>query len=174
MEIVLVEGKLFLSKLIMGSIGYNVSHCAMRYSDPESRWIVHSSLGGVNPDWWDKFRERYASSFRFKAKFSCADEALDAVVAKIGHKDYDYLGLIGFGIVIWLKKAGFNIKKNPLGSGNSYMCTEVIVEFFRECNLRDPSLKFKEFDSELTDPGEMLDYLKSRIDAFDFLDEAAA
>jgi hypothetical protein len=174
MEIVLVEGKMFLAKLIMSSIGYRVSHCAMRYSDPEARWIVHSSLGGVNPDWWDKFKEKYANTIRFKAKFACADEALDAVVAKIGHKKYDYFGLIGFGLVILLGRLGIKIKKNPLGSGNSYMCTEVIVEFFYECNRRDPSLQFKEFDSELTDPGELLDYLKSRTDAFDSMDAVTA
>lgn len=173
MEIAMVEGTRFLSKVIMKSLNCKVSHCAMRYSAPDERWIVHSSLNGVYPDWWDKFCLNYAEKTRFKAKFACADQALDNVVESLGHKNYDYLSLFGFAVVILLRKIGINLKKNPLGQANSYMCTEIVVAFFIECNKLNPALSFREFDPDLTDPGMLLDYLKMRVDAFDMIVEAA-
>jgi len=171
MQIVMVEGTKFLSKVIMSFINHRVSHCAMRYSNPEDRWIVHSSIGGVRPDWWDLFQVKYKNGYFFTAKFSCADQALDNVVQKIGHKDYDYWGLVGFGLILALRKIGIKIDKNPLGSGGAYLCTEAIVEFFKECNRLQPELSIREFDSELTDPGELLEYLKMRVDIFEYAPE---
>lgn len=177
MQVILAEGKAVLSRLIMSWTGHKVSHCGMRYSSPEQRWMVHAFLSGVTPDWYDQFCPRYANQFIFQAKFACADEALDTVVKNLGHKSYDYLSLVGFGIVLVLRKLGIDLKKNPLGQSNSFMCTEIVVAWLKECNRLNPALCFKEFDPELTDPGMLLDYLRMRVDQFDeipFVTVAAA
>lgn len=165
MRVVLCQGKMIFAKLIMRVIEYPVSHAALRYSSPDEEWIVHSSVGGIQPDWWFWFEKRYSAFWTFRAKFACADQALDQVVKRLGDHHYDYLSLVGFALVILLRKVGISIR-NPLGSKNAFMCTELVSEWMRECNKLDETLKLKEFDSELLDPQMLMDYLRYRSDLF--------
>ena len=166
MEIILTKGESGLSNSIAWSIQYPLSHVALRYAGIESDWMVHSTMGGVQPEWWLFFERRYKKIYRFKLNFRHSEVAIDRVVEKIGHKKYDYKSIVGFALVLLLRRAGIYLKKNPLGDNKSYMCTEVVVEFLNECNKLDPSFDFKKFDSELTDPKMILDYLRKRSDVF--------
>jgi hypothetical protein len=161
-------GKYPLSKVIAWCIEFPVSHCCLRYTEDDGKWLVHSVESGVIPDWWHCWAQRYNGILRFKARFSCADKALDGVVRKLEHKSYGYVSIIGFGIKELLRKLGINIK-NILGDKNTFMCSEVTIEWLKESARLDPSLRLPQFDSENTNPKELISYLRSRPDLFEEL-----
>jgi hypothetical protein len=169
MELILAEGKGFSSKLIKFFTGGQYSHVAFRYSGAESEWMVHSTIGGVQPEWWYHFQNKYPKILRIKCKFSCADLAADNLIKQIGHKKYGYLTFIGIGLYIIIKKLGFAPGKNPFANPKTYLCTEIFSEFIKEVNMINAGLKIKEFDSEILTPKEIFEYVKTRPDLFEVL-----
>lgn len=173
MEVILAEGKGLSSKLIKFFTKSNWTHVAMRYSPPDDGWLVHATIGGVQPEWWWYFAsKKYVQVKQYRAKFDVADTALDKVILKFAHKQYDYLAFIGFGVYIlvnWISKYLLKkdaIKINPFGSMDAFMCSEFTAEWLNECNRMDPSLKLKHFDPSLTAPTDIDVYLMSRPDLF--------
>ena len=169
MEIVFGRGKKILSYVIAYFEGFPVSHCALRYSEDEGRWLVQAVESGVTPDWWQYWIQRYTNILRFKAKFDCADQALDNTVNQIGDTSYNFLALLGFAIKKILATIGIQIK-NPLGLKNTYMCSEAVCIFLVECNKLNPALKFIEFDSNDTDPIILINYFRSLPELFEEID----
>lgn len=163
-EVILVAGQGFLPKLIMKLTRGRVSHAALRYSGAESNWLIHSTIGGVQPDWWFYFKQRYPLIYRFRTKFAGADAAADAVVKRLAHADYDYPGLIGQGIAIVT-----GMKTNPWGSGVKFRCTELIVAWHAECNAINPDLDLLVCNPEMIDPQMLDDYYRTRGDLFDLV-----
>jgi hypothetical protein len=161
MEIIFVEGSTFLSGIIKKFTNSRYSHCAARYSSPDSQWIVHASIGGVQPDWWFSFSKRYLSMRRYLVLFSEGDQALDAVVKKIAHAPYDYGGLIGHGLSMVL-----GLKNNPFGNRKKYKCTELITEWHEECMKINKSLSIPFHNSELITPEFIIRLYDSRKDLF--------
>lgn len=159
MEIVSVEGHGIFAWLIKKVTKSNKTHVALRYSGEESNWIVHASIRGVQPEWWYFFKDRYKNISRFRCDFDCADSAIDLVVKRIGHKEYDIPGVFGYGIYMLQNKLGLKRKTNPLGSANRHWCTDVIIAFFKACNELDPTLGLKEFKDELTTPKQIEEYI---------------
>lgn len=133
MEVVLAQGTAPLSRLIMWATKGSYSHTALRYGGVEDEWMVHAFIHGVVPEWSSYFFDHYPKTKRFKViKFEKeAEEALDAIVQKHRHRKYDYGSLVGAALVMLLGKVGIRIK-NPLGSRQAFMCTELIAEWMNE------------------------------------------
>jgi len=162
MEIITVGGKGLLPWLIKKLTRSDKSHVALRYSPPEDNWMIHSAIGGVQPEWWEFFKKKYTSISRFRCNFECADKAADKLVTKIGDDDYDYLGLFGYAWYLFQTKIlRINRMGNPWGSRDRHWCTDVIVDFFEICNELDPTLGLKKFENEMTTPEEIEQYLLS-------------
>jgi len=156
MEIILAQGKQPLARAIQQAVGYKYSHAALRYT--HSQWMIHSSIGGVQPEWWYHFQKRYGNIRRYNCLFDCADKAAENLVKQIGHKQYAYTTLIGSGLVLAFDTLGIHIK-NPFKSNNAFFCTKVILHFFKKCNELDSSLKLKEYISEALTPKDIGEYL---------------
>jgi len=160
MEIIFCEGKSLISKAIMlfsSKRGCEkVSHVAIRYSEPEHEWMVEASCFGVEPDWWQYFIKRYDTIYRYRYKPEGGDAALDKLIDKYGHKPYDYLEVLGFAIKIVFKKIGITIK-NPLGSRNELICTELAQELLRET----ADVVLKGLDKESMTPIELHEWVKN-------------
>ena len=162
MLVIAAEGNNFASKVIEWVSGYKKSHVALKYSGYREHWLIHSKTGGVQPQWWNRFQEHYLNFFKWKTNIDVAEQAADNIITEIGTKDYDHLSLYGFGIYLFLKKIGIKLSKNPFGSPNKFMCTEVIVEWIRECKRLNPSLDITEnFDTELTSIEDIVNFLDS-------------
>lgn len=176
MECIVVQGTGATSKLVNFMTKSWASHVAMRYSGVESEWMVHSTVGGVQPEWWVFFKQKYQKMARYECLFEVADKALDTLVQEIGHKRYDYKAFVGFGVWVLLnKRLGIkSFTKNPFGEMKAFMCTEALVRFFKICNKLDPQLLLKEFDSELTSPGDLDSYMASSPNLFRLLPSQAA
>lgn len=153
MEVIAAEGRTLASKLIKWATGKPYTHVAIRYTNEESDWMVHSTIGGVQPEWWFYFRKKYDGIRRFLIPLDVAPAAADNVVEKLAYKSYDYGGIVGHGLAIAL-----GLKRNPFGSRRRFVCTELIVELHRECNRLDGSLDLREFDPEMLTPGELVTY----------------
>jgi hypothetical protein len=153
MEIILAQGTAPASKAIAYLTKKIWSHCALRYSSPEDSWVVHATVGGVQPDWWFYFKHKYTNHLRYKTNVECADQALDNVVNRLAHAQYDYEGFLGQGLAIV-----FGLKRNPLGSNRDYRCTELITAWIDEVKKLDPSIDLPHVDSELATPGGLADY----------------
>jgi hypothetical protein len=166
MEVLLANEDGLIGWLIRWFTKYDKVHSAIRYPDNDGMWLIHSTVGGVQPEWWSHFTKKFHSIVRWEAKFEVARQAADNVAKRIGHKGYDYLSITGFAIVILLRKVGIKLRKNPLGS-SAFMCTEVLVEWVKECNKLDSSLKIEELDSELTTPQMLAQLFNSRPDLFE-------
>jgi hypothetical protein len=167
MEVVIARSGKSFPRLIQWFTKSNWSHSALKYDD---MWMVHASVGGVQPAWWCYFKKHYIDIIRFKCKFPEAKLATDKLIRRIGWQDYDYASLFGNAIYLTLRWMGFNIKKNPLGNPESYMCTEVVAEFFKECNKLNPNLNLNEFYSETLQPVQLVNYMKYRDDLFEVVD----
>ena len=159
MELIIAEGKGFSSKLIQPLTKSRWTHFALRYGGNESDWMIHSTIGGVQPEWWQHFNNKYISHARFKCNFACANKAADKIVSKWGHKPYDYWSFVGFGAYLVMQKLGIKNPFNPLGRQDQLMCSEVAAVFFRECNALDPSLKLPVWDSEIVSPADVFAYV---------------
>lgn len=169
MEVVFAQGTALISRLIMKVTGGKNSHCALRYGGTESDWMVHASFGGVQPDWWFSFAKNYPSVTRFACLFPEGDAALDLVVRDLGHKGYDYAGLIGQGAAM-----AVGMKANPFGSRRRYRCTELLTEWMKRCNQMNPGLLLLEFDPEMVTPALLERYYRSRTDLFQPIDDKEA
>lgn len=161
MEVLFAEGKGFVPSIISKLTKSSVTHTALRYSRPEHQWLVHSSIGGVQPDWWSCFSGRYKKIHRFQTLFGdVADAALDAIVHRIAHAPYDYAGLLGQGAGIIFGT------KNPFRDGSKYRCTEVLIAWHSQLMALAPSLKLLNMDPENVTPGDIIAYYRYRADLF--------
>ena len=169
MEVIIAEGHGLVSWLIKKSLKSPFSHAAIRYGGDRNFWVIHSTRGGVHPEWWFYFIKKYTNIQRYLCKFPEAEQATDNLTGKIGHKGYDYLGVTGAGIQIILGWLGIKIK-NPFVNKDDYHCSEIFPEYFKECNKLNPNLQLKEDwgkHTESVTPPDVLDYLKSRPDLFE-------
>ena len=162
---------MWFARLIMWVIGYPASHTALRYAPTEERWLVHATIGGVQPDWWEFFSKKYLKIKKYRAKFDVGDRALDEMLPDMAHHGYAYLSIIGFFIVIQLRRIGINLKKNPFGDQDKFVCTDVIVKWLNKVQELDPKIKFNEnFSEDLTDPKE-IDLFLEKSEWFELIKE---
>lgn len=166
MEIIVAEGHGLVPSIIKWTTGDPYSHAAVRYGGCRSSWMVHATLGGVQPEWWMHFSKKYSRLQRYECLFPEAEEAADRLVDRIGRKDYGSLTLVGAFIEIMLGRIGIKVK-NPFPNPDTFTCSELIPEYFIECNRLNPDLKLPGVGySESITPGQVLRCLGSRGDLF--------
>jgi len=162
MIIIAAEGNNFSSKVIEWISGYKKSHIALRYGGNRDQWLVHSRTGGVQPAWWERFKEHYINHYTWETNIFVAEYATDNIIKNIGTKDYDNFALYGLGLYILLRRIGIKLSKNPFGNPEKFMCTEVLITWVRECKRLDPTLEIEEnFDTELTSVKDVVNFLDS-------------
>jgi len=166
MRVLFAEGKGPIPSIIQAVTDSRISHVALQYSVPDSHWLVHSTVGGIQPDWMFYFVRKYRSVLAFDALFTGADDALDKVVERLAHKPFDYLGMLGQGISIIFGTG------NPFRNKARYRCTELLIEWHREVMKTSPHLAIADFDPEMTTPGELLAFCRHRADLFREVDVA--
>lgn len=167
MFIVFGKGQGLISKAIRFFTRYTYTHAALRYSGAESEWVVHSTFGGVQPAWWSDLTHTYPELKAYRCTFEVADKAIDVMVERFARKGYGYTELLGAGIAIALNNLfKIKLKKNPFGSSDTYMCTELIAEFLKVCNELDPNLKIEMPYTEFLQPKHLEEYFKTRPDLF--------
>ena len=132
MEMVFSRGHGILSSLITWATNSDVSHASIHFTDSEQKWMVESTgRYGVYPGWWDTFVNHTTVKYRFlvvnideKSMNDAVDEALDEMIGK----GYDFIGVIGFGIELAIKKIfGKELKKGILGSSRVMFCSEFML-----------------------------------------------
>lgn len=173
MQAIVCSGHTWVSRLIELFTKSRWSHVALRYGGCESDWMVHATVGGVQPEWWHHFNKtKYRLVRSYEATFDVAEQAADNIIKTIGHKEYDYSSFLGYGVYIIANYVCMGaIKKNPFGQMNAFMCTEVLVEWMKECKRLDQTLPFKDFDSELTSPEDLFKYWETLPEYFKFIEE---
>jgi len=160
--IVAAEGHSFSSKAIAWATGYKKAHIALRYQGIRNQWLIHAQTGGVQPAWWESFKEHYHSFIKWETSIAVADEAADNIIKDIGTKGYDHFSLYGQGFYLFLRLFGIKLRKNPFGNPEKFMCTEVIIAWVRECIRLDPTLSITEdFDTEVATVEDVVNFLDS-------------
>lgn len=160
MEVILVDGTNVVSKIIQ-KLTNGPSHVALRYGEPEAAWLIHSTVGGVQPEWWHSFQAKYPKMCVYQTLFAGAETAADNLVKRLGHAPYDYQGILGQGLAIV-----FGLKKNPLGNPRAWRCTELLTEWHMECNKVNSVIKIPELDPEMATPKSLMEFWESRPDLF--------
>lgn len=152
MEVILARGSAPLSKLIMYMTGGSYSHSALRYGGADSEWLVHAFIHGVVPEWYSYFKDHYPAIKRFKViKYEAeAEKALDLIVSRYRHRNYDYASLFGYMIAILLSKVGITIKP-PFGNRKAFMCTELVAEWLTEFS-KQADLCFHDLINDVVTP----------------------
>lgn len=162
MLVIASTGSSFTAKIIGWVTGFSQTHFSLRYGGYRDQWLLHSMTGGVQPAWWSRFKKGFRNYIRWETNIDVAEEAADNLVLTLGDKEYDHKGLYFLGFIILLRKIGINIKKNPWGNPNKFMCTEIIIEWLKECKRLDPSLEINVIiDSEITDVEDITNILDS-------------
>jgi len=160
MIVIASKGSSLTAKIIGWITGFHQTHFSLRYLGNRDQWLIHSQTGGVQPAWWEVFKKDFRDYIKWEATFDVAEEAADNIVVKLGGRPYDHFGLYFLGVILLLRKIGINIKTNILGNANKYMCSEVVLEWIKECKRLDPSLELDvSFDTEITTIEDIVEYL---------------
>ena len=162
MLIIASEGGSFTAKLIRLITGYAKTHFSLRYGGNRDQWLVHSMTGGVQPEWWERFKKGFRNYIRWETTIEVGEEAMDNLVLRLGDKEYDHKSLYFLGFILLLRRFGINIKSNPWGNADKFMCTEIALEWIKECKRLDPSLEIDtDFDTEIISVKEIVNMLDS-------------
>jgi len=148
-----------------------VNHVALRYGRKESKWMVESNRHGFVPNWWPVYMKDKHRKHCYKFEIQGIDEELleeivDGCIDELIHKPYDFLGIIGFGIIIgWYQLTGKKIK-NPFGSNRSYICTESMYYILKKIEKATGEKMVRDFDRETIFPESMKMDLKVRSERY--------
>ena len=112
--------------------------------------IVHTTVGGVQVDFrrkWEK-SNKIVGEFRPKVDVS---PGVQHTLSLLGEK-YDYVGLLGYLLVVfWWRWFGRKIK-NPMASPTGLVCSELLVHLAHDGDIPE----WSEMDPERTTPQDLL------------------
>lgn len=113
--------------------------------------IVHATVGGVQVD----FRRKWAKGNTIVGEFRPKVEVSQGVqhtLSLLGSK-YDYVGLLGYLLVVfWWRWFGRKIK-NPIVSPTGLVCSELLVHLSHDGSIIP---EWAEMDPERTTPQDLL------------------
>lgn len=179
MEIIFTSTKTLSGKLIRWGTERSwlktstVNHVALRYGGKESKWMVESNKHGFIPNWWPVYMEDKHREKCYKFEIQGIDEELleeivDECIDELIHKPYDFLGILGFGIIIgWYQLTGKKIQ-NVFGSKRSYICTESIYYILKKIETKTKKKMVNYFNRETIFPEALMNDLKSRNKRYKF------
>ena len=108
------------SRLIRFATGEEFSHIGIQLGDDK---IYHSDSHGCRMTSIDDFvNGSTARTFYFKVSNEAFKEMQMRAIEKLGNK-YDFLGVIGFGVLLLLKRLGIRVKV-PLMNPRWLICSE--------------------------------------------------
>lgn len=132
MQILFVRSNKIGSRLIRWMTGEPCSHVAMRIGD---NLVIHSKFSGVDIDLWSTFIKEYKLVHVLEPLESAVSEqeVIERLSLDLEGAQYDYMGILYFGIHLLFKKMGISIgKKNAWAKTSNYMCTELVGELVDE------------------------------------------
>jgi len=150
-----------------------VNHVALRYGGDESKWMVESNKHGFIPNWWpvymrDKHRKK---CYKFEIKGmdeKQLEKIVDDCIDELIHKPYDFIGFIGFALMVVCYQISGKKIKNVFGSSRSYICTESIYYILKKIEKVTGNSMVKDMDIESIFPEELMIDLKTRPERYSF------
>jgi hypothetical protein len=135
-----------------------VSHVALRYGGPESRWMVESAEHGFAPNFWHLFKtkRKIYKVFEIQVDEKVINDSIEDMIETMIGRGYDYGNLVGFALVIlWYKITGKKVK-NFLGASNLFGCSEAVYRIFKVVEQKTGIKFFGDYDPELVFPEDEL------------------
>jgi len=117
--------------------------------------LIHSTMGGVQVTPRDKFlkTDYIVEEYKFIPDMS---SGLKHAVSHLG-ENYDYVGIIGYAMLIvawrWFKKK----IKNPLASPKSLVCSEFVLHIDHAKQIKE----WSDLDPERTTPQTLIEQCRS-------------
>lgn len=161
MELILAEGQKASSVLIRLFTRSTITHSALLWNGTPAKWMLHSTIGGVQAEVWKVFLQHYPKSYRYRCMWTNAEEVANTILQRTAGRPYDYLSFVGSGLAIL-----FGLKTNPLGQSKALHCTELPAQFLNLSQQVDPSLKIPHIDPELLTPAKLKEFCDNRRDLF--------
>ena len=149
--IVFLTTDMLLSRFIRWLTKSPVSHVALGLTLEGVPVLLQADIGGVQITLRESFLKKHKLVSEYAFTSPGIENALARGVREIGER-YDYVGLVGFFVVVVGRLLGRRIK-NPLASRKAVVCSEFIVGLDRE-GFCVPD--WRGLDPETTTPGELL------------------
>lgn len=136
-----------------------VSHSAFRFGGSEKNWMVESSLHGLLPNWWNRFKKISTVVKKYEIiniDEKIFEEVIEEFIDDKLYSPYDYLGILGMGLIVIIYWITGKKIRNFLGKQNSFSCTEFIYKVFKSYERRTGTKIFSDKDPEMIFPEDLL------------------
>lgn len=161
LSIVFTVSDSFVSKAIRWVTKSETSHVAIGTEIFGVPVFMHSTVGGVQitP------RERYLKNNRVVAEYVAnvdVESKLRNNVMKVAEylgEKYDYIGLVGYAILIFAWRLFRKKIKNPLASPTAMVCSEFVVHLNADGDIPE----WDGLDPERTHPQELLERCEKEV-----------
>lgn len=100
-----------------------VSHCAVGFDIDGVSLVLEADIGGVHLSIREKFLK---ANPILVAEYACPEGTRVAPALKVLGKEYDYAGLVGFGIVTPIRKWLGKRVHNPFNQTRAVICSELV------------------------------------------------
>jgi hypothetical protein len=144
----------WLIRLVTGS---QFSHAYIRFYDQEyDRWVIYQASGlkvnFIGQAMFDNAEFIY-QEFNVPVSDATKKIAIQGAIDKCG-SPYGVGQIIGYGAVLFMRIFSKKIK-NPLYSGSSYVCSELVADILMEIDAQDAS----NIDPSTMTPKDVYDFM---------------